>query len=485
MYLPSLESIKAHKVPDWYHDAKLGIMIQWSLSSVPGFAPVGDKDIMEMFRVRGLAALEESPYSEWYQNSMKFKNKPTWKFHVETYGQKFSYTDFQPLFEKEAEKVDFNEWATLFKDMGARYVNLITKHHDGYCLWPTNVKNKHIAGFCSRRDFVGELAQAVRAHDMRLALYYSGVYDWSYLHIPMNSLYTFTANMAQGKAYIEYANAQIRELIDRYEPSILWNDIAYPHGTDLNEIFAYYYNKVEDGLVNDRWNQNKIPKGPIGKLLMKMALNKVERKMLKSIGGDAVLGLQAPRHFDFRTPEYSSFDEITDYKWETVRGIGKSFGYNRNESEKDVLSAHDLAVSFADVVSKNGNLLIGLGPKADGTIPEVQLKPLLELGSWLKDTGEAFFGTRPWVRASAKTDGGIDVRYTAKDNVLYATLLGKAEQKRITIEELKTAQTPKVELLGSNEVVACSTGEKGLDIILPKNMSDQLAAVFRITGATT
>ena len=179
------ESVKQHVVPKWFDDAKLGIMIHWGLYSVPAYAPVSQGSIMDEMKAKGLAALKEAPYSEWYMNSMSFKDCKTYQYHSKKYGADFEYKDFRPIFDKEAEKLNAAEWADLFQASGAKYVVLITKHHDGYCLWPTDQVNPNREHWHTDRDYVGEVTDAVRAAGLKMGLYYSGVFDWTFDYEPL------------------------------------------------------------------------------------------------------------------------------------------------------------------------------------------------------------------------------------------------------------------------------------------------------------
>ncbi|MEZ4675825.1 MAG: alpha-L-fucosidase [Caldilineaceae bacterium] len=246
-----------------------------------------------------------------------------------------------------------DEWATLFKQVNARYVVLTTKHHDGFLMWPSETPNPHLPDYHASRDLVGELGDAVRAAGLRMAYYYSGGIDWTFNPQVVQHITDLQKAVPQMQTYVDYANAHWRELTDRYDTNILWNDIAYPKGADLNALFAEYYNKMPDGLVNNRFTQ--------------------EFRM------DEV-GIVSDAHFDFETPEYTSFREIREKKWESCRGIGASFGYNRIEGPEQYQSVESLVRSLVDIVSKNGNLLLNIGPMADGTIPEMQRERLLGLG---------------------------------------------------------------------------------------------------------
>ena len=475
-YQPTIESLRTHVVPDWYHNAKLGIMITWGLYSVPAWAPYSELDIMEMVAREGFSANKKSPYVAWYLNSMQFKDSPTWKHHVETYGEHFPYDDFRKPFEEASAKMDPDAWAEFFQEAGARYVVFITKHHDGYLLWPSNYRHPFKTDYQSKRDFVGELTEAVRRKNMRMGLYYSGVWDWSFTHTPIDSVFSFVMNMRQSRQYVEYANNHIRELIDRYKPSILWNDIGYPAGTDVNELIAYYYNTVKDGVVNDRWSQIKVPNNSVALASMKAALELMEKEMQEQN-----LTMMEPRcHYDFRTPEYTSFKEILTEKWETVRGIGKSFEYNQIEDEKIILSSGELIRYLTDIVSKNGNLLIGVGPKADGTFSELHQKPLRELGAWLKVNGEAIFDTRPWKRAEGKTEQGMDVRFTKKAESLYATVLDIPRGKEISLKNLKAADDTEVFLLGHLSPLQWKQEGDSIKVTLPGSLWESAAYSFKI-----
>ena len=463
MYEATSASLKAHMVPDWYGGAKFGIFIHWGLFSVPAYAPPTAGDIRQEFAAKGLAALKESPYAEWYMNSMCFKDCRTWKHHCEQYGESFAYKDFRPLFETAAEKMDAKAWAKVFKEAGAQYVVMVTKHHDGFCLWPTEQVNTRREHWHTDRDFVGEVTDAVRAEGIKMGLYYSGVFDWTYTHEPICSVYTMAASMYHDKEYVDYCNAQIKELIDRYRPSVLWNDMGYPADTDVKKLFAYYYNHVEDGVVNDRWKQTDVPAlGTPERGLMKQSLE-ARGVELDFSGGQIDAG---DTHYDFLTPEYATMPDATDYKWETCRGIGKSFGYNSAETEKDILDYAELVTMFADVVSKNGNLLLNVGPRADGSIQEKHLELLRRFGGFLKTNGEAFFSTRPWTQASAETEENVSVRFTQTDDSLYLSLIGIPKSGRITVDGINLPEARELTALDGGGPVHWNNAGRNIELRL-------------------
>lgn len=453
-YEPTLESLRKHQVPEWFQDAKLGIFIHWGLYSVPGWAPLTGELTAVIAKEGWKSWFAKNPYAEWCLNSIRIKGSLSYQYHVKTYGENFSYDDFVPLFNEATKNWDPNDWADLFKKAGARYVVLTTKHHDGFLLWPSEHPNPKKENYFAERDIVGELTQAVRARSMRMGLYYSGGLDWTFNDTAIRDLMDLLTTIPQDPEYVEYVNNHWRELIERYEPSILWGDIGYPAAANLKELFAYYYNKVPDGVINDRFLQFD------PKTLVKLTSNE---------------------HFDFTTPEYSSYDKIAKEKWECVRGLGYSFGYNRNEGPKSILSFKELVCLLVDVVSKNGNLLLGVGPMANGAIPDLQRKRLLELGQWLEINGEAIFGTRPWGEAEGISDGGIAVRFTQKRETLYATLLARSKRSQITIKSLYAERDTTVHLLGEDEALSWKQDGNDLTITLPKNLMEFPAYAFKIT----
>jgi alpha-L-fucosidase len=257
----------------------------------------------------------------------------------------------------------------------------------------------------------------------------------------------------------------------------VWNDIGYPHKGKMKEILAYYYNNFPDGVVNDRWDQTskfvrtlvKIP--PIRQLI-----NSGANKLLQK-------GLVAKKKLkvgDYLTPEYEVLEEIALNKWESCRGLGQSFGYNQNEKEEHYISAEDLIRSFIDIVSKNGNLLINIGPKPDGTIPELQMQRLLALGEWLDTNGEAIFGTTPWQKASTTTDLDLGVRFTAKPGLLYLHLLGVPQENLITINNLTLASGATIETLGDHSAVSWENQGEHLKLNFPQDLPESPAIVLKI-----
>ncbi|MXX67163.1 MAG: alpha-L-fucosidase, partial [Chloroflexi bacterium] len=247
---PNWESIRMHRVPDWYHDAKLGIFVHWGLFSVPAWAtPVGEFGTVDWDRW-----FANNPYSEWYLNTLRIEGSPTFEHHRATFGDGFDYMDFAEEFNARTRRWDPLAMAKLFKSSGAGYVVLTSKHHDGFTLWPSRVENPHLPPDrrCSERDLVGELTDAVRGLGLRMGLYYSGGLDWSFNPTPIKSQELVGATINHTPEFAAYADAHWRELRERYDPIILWNDIGYPEQADLAAIVADFSYDHPDGLINAR-----------------------------------------------------------------------------------------------------------------------------------------------------------------------------------------------------------------------------------------
>jgi alpha-L-fucosidase len=422
-FQPSWDSIERHTVPTWFQDAKLGIFIHWGLYSVPAWAPPTG----ELGKVDWDTWFTNNPYAEWYLNSLRIVGSPTYKHHIATYGKDFDYYRFAAVFDKSTQSWEPDQWAALFKKTGARYVVLTTKHHDGFRLWPSAVTNPHANGrqLNPQRDLVGNLTKAVQAAGMRMGLYYSGGLDWTFTSEPIRTRPDLMARVPQSEEYAQYADAQWSELIERYQPQVMWNDINYPRAGKIAHLFAHYYNTVPDGVINNRFG---VP------------------------------------FADYTTPEYAKYDKITFEKWESCRGLGFSFGYNQVEGPDQVIHPGELIALLADIVSKNGNLLLNVGPKADGTISEIQLDRLHKLGAWLDVNGEAIFESRPWVRASATTSDGADMRFTCNRGALYALFVSPVTGNTLKIPSAHAAEGTTVEILGSPSKATVS--QSGNDLVI-------------------
>jgi len=460
-YTADLDSLNARPLPGWYDEAKFGVLIHWGLFAIPGFAArLGS--LSDAFKADYERAVAMTPYTEWYANAIKVPGTPSADFHQATYGGQ-PYEAFKEPFVEGLKDWDPAGWAESFRDAGARYVVLVTKHHDGFCLWPSGVANEKRAQWFTARDIVGELAAAVRGAGLRFGVYYSGGIDWTFNPAPLRTMADFMGSTPGGR-YPAYADAQVRELIARYQPSLVWNDISWPSDqAALNRLFADYYNAVPEGVVNDRWRAAGLETA----LLRTKAARRLMDERIKArirrdpAAFDGIIPAPVP-HSDFRTPEYTRFPQIEAKKWEATRGMSHSFGFNRNDTEAEYASFETLLGDFIDGVSKNGNLLLNVGPRANGTIPQAQATRLKAFGSWLRANGAAIYGTRPWTRAEGVTDDGLPVRFTSAPGRLNVIVLGSPRGEQLRILGLTAAGAAR--LLADDSPVALA--QEGPDLIL-------------------
>jgi alpha-L-fucosidase len=383
-------SMFARPTPKWYLDAKFGIFIHWGAYSVPAWAePIG-----ELGTIEGETWFAHNPYAEWYFNTIRIDGSPAQKHHQETYGGK-PYDDF--LDDWKAESFDAKSWAKLFAAAGAKYVIPVTKHHDGIALWDapgTGTRNTVHRG--PKKDLIGEIATAVRAEGMKFGTYYSGGLDWSVTNLPPHTIFEkVTGDRPKDAAYSMYAYQHCMDLISRYQPDILWDDIDWPDFSKqagpeiaytLAALFKNYYQAVPEGLVNDRYG---VP------------------------------------HHDYITSEYQmNVDHEKQGLFENNRGIGYSFGYNQVETENHYMSVEHLVSHLIEVVSRGGNFLLNVGPMASGELPPIQIKILNGLADWMSINSEAIHGSevaKGFSPIGSKSEAESPwVRFTAKNGKLYA-----------------------------------------------------------------
>lgn len=477
-YEGTWESVGQHPLPTWYDDAKLGIFLHWGLYSVPGWAPqVGD--IQQLLQSEGPEGmLRSNPYAEWYRNTMQIDGSPTQAHHLQTYGPDFPYDNFIPAFNTGSASADLDAIAGLCASAGAEYVVLTTKHHEGFTLWPASIPNPHKGYYHAERDIVADMSAAVRGQGMRMGLYYSGGYDWPYNDAVLRKAADSMLAVPTSPDYEQYATAHVRELIDRYQPSVLWNDVCWPAGGNLAELFAHFYNVVPDGVINDRWLQPTAHRGFFEDALTRAA-GDVAQALWRFIPADKKqLTFPGANWYDFNTPEYSVFDEVQSKKWESTRGVGHSFGANRNERPEDIVTATELIRLLVDVVSKNGNLLIGIGPDEQGRIIEQQQEPLRGLGAWMDDNGSVIKGSRPWVTPATETSEGTPVRFLRHGDDVYAVLMGLPGARTFALRGIDARSIAEVRYRD----VAVGLGERdGLpEITLPERMPVEAAYVLNL-----
>ena len=334
-YQPAWESLDKRPMPAWFQDAKFGIFIHWGVYAVPSYAPV----------LPGKLA-----YSEWYWNALTGGKGPkpnpiqsgTWDYHRRQYGAEFDYRDFAPRFT--ADLFDADHWAEVFRRSGAKYVVPTSKHHEGFALWPSREASAtwgrpwNAVEIGPKRDLLGELTKAVRTKGLRMGFYFS-LYEW------YNPLW-----LSDKARYVsEHLFPQFKDVVTRYEPSIIFSDGEW----DLTsaewrspELLAWLFNESavkDEVVVNDRWGKDSRHK-----------------------------------HGGYWTTEYTPGMADTGHPWEESRGMGFSYGYNRAERLEHYRTGRELVTILVDIVSRGGNLLLDIGPDADGIIPVIMEQRLAE-----------------------------------------------------------------------------------------------------------
>jgi alpha-L-fucosidase len=450
-YEPTWESLDRRPVPTWFQDAKFGIFIHWGVYSVPAWRKV----------TQGRYA----SYAEWYYARVMFDKKSGGEeFHAKNFGKDFAYRDFAPLFR--AELFDPDRWADLFARSGARYVVLTSKHHDGFCLWPTESPYKK--GWNSmdagpRRDLVGDLTEAVRKKGLRMGLYYS-IIEWesNWTHRTETGYFipkrlVDQHGIPEDKYIDEHMIPQLKELVMRYEPAVIFGDAGEWDRTAEEwktlDFLAWLYNQApnkDEVVVNDRFG--------------------------KEMPG---------RHGDYFSSEYEDAEGVgVFHPWEESRGIGGSYGFNRDENIDDYNTSEELVHELIDIVSRGGNLLLNVGPTADGRIPVIMQQRLVDIGGWLKVNGEAIYETRPWEGRRLNKNENGSVYFTRKGKDLFV-ICTQWPVGRLPVKGTATTNKTRISLLGSEDDIEWRATEGGLNIhppcLDPASNPCRFAWVFRIS----
>ncbi len=453
-YLPTDESLSTHPTPQWWKDAKFGIFIHWGPYAVPAWgAPMSYQG------------------AEWYMYGMRIAETGeggTHEHHRNTYGTAYQYDSFIPQFT--AERYDPDAWVNLFERAGARYFVLTSKHHDGFQLFPNRASNRNSVVMGPKRDLVGELFEAAQHSRLKRGLYHSlGEFYSPALAAPPWDAYTLEPIPYTGYKHVDdyvsqYLHVMIRTLVERYDPDILWGDgqhwhvdlgageIFKPQDMDWrgNEILAYFYNtahnrpRPKEVLVNDRFEAD---------------------------------------HRDYAVLE----GDKTGYSlrpdpWEACLTFGRSWGYDTNDVPGATKTGPDVVRLLVDIVSKNGNLLFNVGPRADGTIPEWQAERLREVGHWLDTNGSAIYDSTTWTRAEDP-----DLRYTVGQGTFNIVGLSWPAGSALTVSaDLPVASDARIRLLGSRggHPLDFRHTSAGIEIDLPARNpnGDGYPFVLAVTG---
>ncbi|NUT27567.1 MAG: alpha-L-fucosidase [Streptomyces sp.] len=436
-YQPTEASLGGHQAPYWFQGAKFGIFIHWGVYSVPAWSPVGKQ------------------YAEWYWNHMQDPANAVYAYHRAKYGEDFAYDDFIPMFK--AEKFDPRAWVELFRDAGAQYHVLTSKHHEGFALWDTKVSDRNSVKMGPGRDLIKELFDASKRYtpELHRGLYFS-MPEWFNPddpwmgHAPRNP-YTrepvpYTGYTA-GKDYVrDYQAPQMLELIHGYDPQLIWCDIG--GANDSVHVLAEYFNQAKNR----------------------------RRPIEVTVNNRSGIGFH-----DFTTPEYTTYENTVVAKWESSRGLDPfSYGYNQATPDDAYMTTEEVVHSLVDIVSKNGNFLLDIGPRADGTIPEIMQTRLRETGRWLRTNGEAVYDTTYWSRMAQL---GEDLRFTVRQNeAFYIHSLARPAAKLIVEAPVPIRSGDKVTMLGHDRPLVWTVSDGSLVIDVPEAArgAGQYVWVFKV-----
>ncbi|HZJ82198.1 MAG TPA: alpha-L-fucosidase [Clostridia bacterium] len=464
------DSLSNFKVPEWYRNAKFGIFIHWGVYSVPAFG------------------------NEWYPRNMYIQGSPEYDHHIKTYGnhKDFGYKDFIPMFK--AEKFDADEWADVFEKSGARYVIPVAEHHDGFQMYKSELSHFNAYEMGPKRDILGELGRAVNQRGMEIGASTHRVEHWFFMGhgkefdsdikepmacgdfywpaMPEGSHQDLFSEPTPTQEYMEDWLLRTCEIVDRYRPRVIYFDWWIHHNSVksyLKKFAAYYYNRAEE------WGQEAV----------------ISYKHDAFMFGCAVVDI-----------ERGKFADVKPYFWQTDTSVAKnSWCYTENNNYK---TAKQIICDLVDIVSKNGCMLLNIGPKADGTIPDEDKAILLEIGEWLQVNGEAIYDTSIW-RVSTEgptetqegqfTDGDgdeftpEDIRFTIDGSYLYATVLQYPEDGVVRIQALadkNAASLPHfhgiikdISVLGFHETPGWERKDDAL-VVKTQNVKSDKPVVFKI-----
>lgn len=455
VFQPDWDNIaQNYEFPDWFKDAKFGIFIHWGVYSVPAFG------------------------NEWYPRNMYQEGSAEYEHHRKTYGDltTFGYKDFIPMFK--AENFNPDEWAQLFKESGAKYVVPAAEHHDGFAMYDSELNEWNAVDMGPKKDIIGLLKNSlekeglvfgVSSHRAENAWFFNG--GMKFPSDVQDSTITLYGRRYDDQKYTEDFGREwlehTYEIIDKYQPKLMWFDwtvndsVLMPY---FNKFLAYYYNNAID------WNEGVVASTKQG----------------------------YPTNVQVWDMERGKSDKMMQFPWQTDTSIGtKSWGYLTDEVYK---TPGQIVDDLVDIVSKNGNLLLNIGPKPDGTIPQEQKDILLSIGEWLNVNGDAIYGSRSWKKfgegVTQGTKGSFsdneataytsqDLRFTTKGNDFYVIALEWDEDditvRSLTPDVIGDAHIKEVTMLGSDEKINWRQTEEGLKLSFPQDKPCDFAYSFKIS----
>ncbi len=446
---PTPASIDTHNAPEWFQDAKFGMFIDWGLWSVAGWAPKMEKGAM---------------YPDWYE--FRHDTIPEFvKYHNKNWGKDFKRDDFIPLFTAR----DYNpeKLAKLAVDAGMKYIVPFSKHHGGFCLWPSSYTQRDAGDMGPKKDLIKPMVESCKKQNLKFGFYFS-IEEWEYPLIDSKGnlqkrgwgwkkgIKPYTPELEKkisGKIAVkdfasDYLVPQATEFIDKYDPDLIWYDgdmsSISAEGLKTYEIASYFYNNAEgrkEVAVNDRYGT-------------------LDKKWLRSVRGD------------FFTNEYGDMEKQakqTTHAWEACWGISQSFGYNWQDTEANVISSKEFIDKFVDIVAHGGNLLLIVNLDGHGALPKIQVIRLKDIGKWLKVNGEGIYSTRPFTR---QIDGPVAFTRSKDNKYLYA-IMKEWPGQELYLKGIKAEKGSKIEILGYNKPLDWINSGDGINVKLPTKLQNE------------
>lgn len=441
-YQADWESLSKYPVPDWFRDAKFGIYTHWGPNTVAG---------------------EDAPdnWAQWFGMRMYMESNPIFEFSKNKYGDQhtFGYKNIIPLFT--GSKFDADAWADLFKASGAKFAGPVGIHHDNFAMWDSKVTRWNSVKMGPHKDFVGALEKAIKARDMHYMVSFHHSYTWEYFQHSFeydaadpaySDLYTtpHEEGAPPNEEFLKLWLEIIEEAVVNYKPSLIWFDMGFHQDipeSSQKEMFSFYYN----------WADN----------------NGIEAMVTHK-------GTDIHKYTGVLDFERGREDAITPYPWLTDDSI-KDDTWFYQKSDTTWKSANDLICLLADIVSKNGNLLLNVDPMPDGTFQDQTVDILKNVGQWLSVNGESIYNTRPWniYGEGAENDIG-SIRYTrSKDNkTIYAVILNwlGSNKELVDLKSIKEGEQniKSVYTLGSEVKLDWKWSDGCLQVEIPSQNSNNL-----------
>ena len=444
---PTPESIDAHQVPEWFKDAKFGMFIDWGLWSVAGWAPKKESAAM---------------YPDWYEFRLD-TDTAFMKYHEKNWGKDFQRDDFIPLFT--ANNYQPAKLVDIAKNAGMKYIVPFSKHHGGFCLWPSSYTQRDAMDMGPKKDLIEPLVESCKLNGLKFGFYFS-IEEWEYPIIDntgklQNRLWNgeikpFDSSLEKkcsGKIAVrnfgtDYLVPQAAEFIDKYDPDLIWYDGDWNTNIDelhTYDIASYFYNKAEGRkqvAVNDRYGPNKGEKW------------------------------QRSKRGDFYTNEYGDMEKEAKqavHAWEECRGISQSFGYNWQDTDGNVISSKKFIDMFVDIVSHGGNLLLIVNLDGQGALPKIQENRLQDIGKWLKVNGEGIYATRPYKQ---QKEGSVSYTQSKDGQYVYA-IIQEWPGSELHLKGVKPTKSSKIELLGYNKPLEWINSNEGITVKLPVQLQNE------------